>query len=84
MDGDDFSGTTDVPEVYEGDVIVDISNVDSLSNAVVKGNLTIIGTVSDTFSFSNLRVEGDLNLSVLDGDIFDFDGIKIMGEMIVD
>ncbi|MGE8080448.1 5'-nucleotidase C-terminal domain-containing protein [Peribacillus loiseleuriae] len=78
--GADFSGTSETPKVYKSDVTVSITNVASLKNAVVKGNLTLTGTVTDKVSFSNITVEGNLDVSGLDGTIYDFNGITVNGE----
>jgi len=83
VDGADFSGTTGQPKVYEGNVTVSISNIASLANAVVKGNLILTGTVPTQFSFSDLTVGGNLDLSKLTGDIFDFDGVTVAGDTIL-
>ena len=77
----DFSGTPEAPKVYIGNVTVEISNVASMHNAVVKGNLTITGAKSGTFSLENLTVEGNLDLSGLDASV-NFNNIKIAGETI--
>ncbi|WP_240035166.1 5'-nucleotidase C-terminal domain-containing protein [Neobacillus notoginsengisoli] len=54
--GDKFSGTVDNPKVYNGNVIVDVTNVDKIENAIVKGNLTIKGGFVDII---NVTVEGE-------------------------
>jgi 2',3'-cyclic-nucleotide 2'-phosphodiesterase (5'-nucleotidase family) len=54
-----FSGTAVAPKVYNGDVIVDVTGVEKLEFATVKGNLTLKGgTVVD---LSTITVEGDTN-----------------------
>lgn len=83
VDGADFSGTAGQPKVYEGNVTVSISNIASLANAVVKGNLILTGTVPAQFSFNNLKVGGDLDLSQLTGDLFNFDGVDVTGDTIL-
>ncbi len=83
VDGADFSGTTGQPKVYEGNVTVSISNIASLANAVVKGNLILTGTVPAQFSFNNLQVGGNLDLSQLTGDLFNFDGVDVTGDTIL-
>lgn len=83
VDGADFSGTTGQPKVYEGNVTVSISNIASLENAVVKGNLILTGTVPAQFSFNNLQVGGNLDLSQLTGDLFNFDGVDVTGDTIL-
>lgn len=77
---EDFSGTVDAPKVYKGEVKVSITDVASLKNAVVKGNLILTGTPTGDVSFANITVEGDLDVSGLDGKNFDFDGITVMGD----
>jgi 5'-nucleotidase/2',3'-cyclic-nucleotide 2'-phosphodiesterase/3'-nucleotidase/5'-nucleotidase len=83
VDGADFSGTAGQPKVYEGNVTVSISNIASLENAVVKGNLILTGTVPAQFSFNNLQVGGNLDLSQLTGDLFNFDGVDVTGDTIL-
>ncbi|UED82542.1 5'-nucleotidase C-terminal domain-containing protein [Lysinibacillus sp. CD3-6] len=83
VDGADFSGTAGQPKVYEGNVTVSISNIASLANAVVKGNLILTGTVPAQFSFNNLQVGGNLDLSQLTGDLFNFDGVDVTGDTIL-
>lgn len=79
---EDFSGTTpEEPKVYIGNVTVEISDVASISNAVVRGDLTITGAQSGTFSLENLTVEGNLNLSALNASV-NFNNIKISGATI--
>lgn len=82
--GDDFSGTVDVPKVYNGNVTVDITDVLKLENAVVRGNLTFIGTATETITFSNIKVTGNLILTDLNGSIFNFSGIEVDGDTIID
>lgn len=82
--GDDFSGTVDAPKVYNGDVTVDITNMLTLGNAVVRGNLTFIGTATETITFSNIKVTGNLILTDLNGPIFNFSGIEVDGDTIID
>ncbi|WP_049683219.1 bifunctional metallophosphatase/5'-nucleotidase [Peribacillus loiseleuriae] len=78
--GNEFSGTKEAPKVYNGDVTVRVTNIASLGYAVVKGNLTITGTLADNVSFSNITVEGDLDMSGLDVDNFEIEGITVTGE----
>ena len=80
---DDFSGTVEQPKVYEGNVKVDISNVGSLQNAEIKGDLILTGTISDEITFSNITVEGNLDLSALDGNTTNFTGITVKGDTIL-
>jgi 2',3'-cyclic-nucleotide 2'-phosphodiesterase (5'-nucleotidase family) len=56
--GSEFSGTAAEPKVYEGDVVVDVSNVSKLEYAVVKGDLTISGDAS--VDMVNVDVEGEI------------------------
>ncbi|MFZ7946323.1 5'-nucleotidase C-terminal domain-containing protein [Neobacillus sp. 19] len=51
-----FSGTAENPKVYNGNVIVDVTGVDKLENAIVKGNLTIKGGMVE---LNNVTVEGE-------------------------
>ncbi|MCZ2257581.1 hypothetical protein [Sporosarcina sp. G11-34] len=59
--------------MHDGNVEIDITDIGSLSNAIVRGNLTIIGTITGNTTFSNIKVEGDLDLSGIDGNPFDLD-----------
>lgn len=77
----DFSGMPGAQKVYIGNVTVEISNVTSLRNAVVKGNLTITGAKSGSFTLDNLTVEGNLDLSGLDAGV-NFKNVKVAGETI--
>ncbi|MGE7838663.1 bifunctional metallophosphatase/5'-nucleotidase [Viridibacillus arvi] len=82
--GTEFSGTTESPKVYNGNVIVDITNVASLSNAVIKGNLIITGTLSENITISNIKVEGNLDLSAVKGDSDNsIENIEVTGETIL-
>ncbi|MES1041097.1 bifunctional metallophosphatase/5'-nucleotidase [Peribacillus simplex] len=76
----DFGGTADAPKTHEGDVVVDITDIASLENAVVKGNLTLTGTPSDNFTFSQVTVEGNLDLSGLNGKTVSMSGVTVNGE----
>ncbi|OMC86762.1 bifunctional metallophosphatase/5'-nucleotidase [Viridibacillus sp. FSL H7-0596] len=79
--GAEFSGTTESPKVYNGNVIVDITDVASISNAIIKGNLIITGTVSEDIIISNIKVEGNLDLSAVKGDSDNsFENIEVTGE----
>ncbi|MEZ7172900.1 5'-nucleotidase C-terminal domain-containing protein [Sporosarcina sp. OR05] len=82
--GDDFSGTVDEPKIYNGNVTVDITEMLTLGNAVVRGNLTFNGTAAETLSFSNIKVTGNLILTNLEGSIFNFNGIEVDGEIIIE
>lgn len=77
----DFSGTPEAPKTYAGDVTVDISDVASIQNAVVKGNLIITGTRPGALTIDNLTIEGNLDLSGLDANV-EFKNIKVIGETI--
>lgn len=78
----DFGGTADAPKNHEGNVVVDITDIASLENAVVKGNLTLTGTPPDSFTFSNVTVEGNLDLSGLNGKTVSLSGVTVNGETI--
>ena len=80
---DDFSGTTDAPKVYNGNVTVSVADVTTFENVVVKGNLTLTGTLTDKVSFKNIKVEGNLDLSELDTDVYSFDGIEVTEDTII-
>ncbi|CAM3131303.1 5'-nucleotidase C-terminal domain-containing protein [Filibacter tadaridae] len=82
LPGKDFSGTKDNPKVYNGNSIVNVTDVASLANATVNGNLTFIGTAKEELNFANIKVTGDLILSDLDGTVFNFEGIEVEGETI--
>ncbi|MCK1985632.1 MULTISPECIES: bifunctional metallophosphatase/5'-nucleotidase [Peribacillus] len=79
----DFGGTADAPKAHEGDVVVDITDISSLENAVVKGNLTLTGTPPDNFTFSQVTVEGNLDLSGLNGKTVSMSGVTVNGETIL-
>lgn len=79
----DFGGTADAPKTHEGNVVVDITDVASLENAVVKGNLTLTGTPPDDFTFSQVTVEGNLDLSGLNGKTVSMSGVTVNGETIL-
>ncbi|MDT0161585.1 5'-nucleotidase C-terminal domain-containing protein [Bacillus sp. AG4(2022)] len=53
-----FSGTEAEPKVYSGNVTVDVTGVDKLEHAHVKGNLYIKGDAS-TIEFNNVEVDGE-------------------------
>lgn len=83
-DGNDFSGSDTENKVYSADVTVNITDVSSLSNAVVKGNLTIIGNASQHLNISNIKVEGNLDLSGVKGDILSkLSNIEVTGDTIL-
>ncbi|MFE6168544.1 bifunctional metallophosphatase/5'-nucleotidase [Viridibacillus arvi] len=81
--GADFSGTISTPKVYKESVTVDITDISSLSNAVIKGDLIITGTLSKNITISNIKVEGNLDLSAVKGDSDNsFNNIEVTGETI--
>ncbi|WP_313893759.1 5'-nucleotidase C-terminal domain-containing protein [Psychrobacillus sp.] len=80
IEAKDFSGTPDALKVYKGDVTVSITDVSLLENAVVKGNLTIIGTPTGSISFKNITVEGDFDISSLEGKAFDLNDLTVAGD----
>lgn len=82
VEAKDFSGTPDALKVYNGDVTVSVKDVAFLGNAIIKGNLTIIGTTSN-ISLANITVQGNLDLSGLDGANKDLDGIIVDKETIL-
>lgn len=76
----DFSGTPQAPKVYSGNVRVNVTNVALLSNAVIKGNLIITGTLPGIFNLANIQVEGKLDLTGLDAKDYNFKNVKVNGE----
>ncbi|MGE7622645.1 bifunctional metallophosphatase/5'-nucleotidase [Viridibacillus sp. NPDC096237] len=81
--GAEFSGTTESPKVYNGNVTVDITDVTFLSNAVIKGNLIVKGTISKEITISNIKVHGNLDLTAVEGDSNNsFENIEVTGETI--
>jgi 2',3'-cyclic-nucleotide 2'-phosphodiesterase (5'-nucleotidase family) len=54
-----FSGTTSAAKAYTGNVFVDATGVEKLSNANVSGNLTIKGD-STSVTLENVTVEGEV------------------------
>jgi 2',3'-cyclic-nucleotide 2'-phosphodiesterase (5'-nucleotidase family) len=54
-----FSGTTAAPKAYTGNVYVDATGVDKLSNATVSGDLIIKGSIT-TVTLENVTVEGEV------------------------
>ena len=78
---EDFSGTPAAPKTYAGDVTIEVSDVASIQNAVVKGNLTITGAAIEELSLENLTIEGNLNLSGIDANV-NLKNVKITGETI--
>jgi len=79
----DFNGTETAPKVHNGNITVNISDVSTLGNAIIKGDLKLEGTVTDSFTFSNIKVEGNLDISAVNGTIFNFTGIEVLGETIL-
>ncbi|MBT2661579.1 5'-nucleotidase C-terminal domain-containing protein [Bacillus sp. ISL-45] len=57
VDAANFNGTADAPNVFEGDVRVDVTGVATLENAVVKGDLYLKG--NSTVTLTNVTVEGE-------------------------
>lgn len=84
ISAEDFSGTDGAHKVYKDDVTVPLTATDvaSLKNVTVKGNLILTGTPKGNLSFANITVEGNLDLSSLNTDNYEFDGIKVTGETI--
>ena len=78
----DFSGTVDAPKIYKGDVSINISDLALLQHAVVKGDLTITGTITGEFSLANIVVEGNLDVSGLDATNLKFKDVEVIGETI--
>jgi 5'-nucleotidase / UDP-sugar diphosphatase len=76
----DFSGTPQAPKVYSGNVRVNVTNVALLTNAVVKGNLIITGTLRGVFNLADIQVEGKLDLTGLDAKDYNFKNVKVNGE----
>lgn len=79
----DFSGTVEEPKVYEGNIIVSVTEAEKLENAVIMGDLILTGTPKETFSMTNIEVKGNADFSGLDGDVFNFDGLTVAGETIL-
>lgn len=80
---EEFSGTETEPKVYEGNVIVSVTDASKLENATIKGDLILTGVPSATLSLTNIKVEGSADFSGLDGDDFNFDGLTVAGEIIL-
>lgn len=76
----DFSGTPQAPKVYSGNVRVNVTNVALLSDAVIKGNFIITGTLAGVFNLANIQVEGKLDLTGLDAKDYNFKNVKVNGE----
>ncbi len=77
----EFSGTSEESKVHFGNVKVSVDNLERLGNAVIKGNLTLIGSLKDSFSISNVKVEGDLDLTnLVDGSELDISDVEVSGE----
>ena len=74
----DFSGKT-----HEGNISVDVSDVTSLENATVNGNLILTGTNSGTLTLTNVTVTGDVDLTGVVGDI-KIEGLDVKdGEVVI-
>ena len=80
--GAEFSGTAENPKVYAGDVTVTVEDIMTLENALVKGNLTIKGTVTGEFTLSHITVEGNLDYSELEASSYNLNGITVEGDTI--
>lgn len=76
----EFSGTTGAPKTYNTSVKVDISEIASLENAVINGDLILTGTRTTAITFSNITITGNLNTSEFTGDNTSFDGITVSGD----
>lgn len=76
----DFSGTSQKPKVYSGNVKVHVTDVALLTNAVVKGNLIITGTLKGTLSLADILVVEKLDLTGLDAKDYNFKNVKVNGE----
>ncbi|QUG40562.1 choice-of-anchor I family protein [Psychrobacillus sp. INOP01] len=61
---EDFSGKT-----HEGNISVDVSEVTTLENATVNGDLILTGTNSGTLTLTNVTITGDVDFTGVDGDI---------------
>lgn len=76
----DFGGTATEPKKHFGSIVVDISGVTLLENAIIEGDLKFIGKQSANFSFVNTKVKGNLDLSEVEGAAFDLQNIQVDGE----
>lgn len=59
VSSDNFSGTEAESKIYETNVLVKFDGTTTkLENAIVKGNLTLVGFPNGEYSISNMKVEG--------------------------
>jgi len=77
---DQFSGTQEASKVHEGNITVNVSEIKTLTNAEVTGNLMLTGTVTEEINLSNIKVGGNLNLTEINSDKVDLTGIEVTGE----
>lgn len=80
---DQFSGTAEAPKNYDKDITVDITSAGTLENAVINGDLKLIGTAAQNFSFKDVKVTGNLDVSDLSSEETIFEGIEVNGETIL-
>lgn len=76
----EFSGSEQEPKIYEGNVEVDITDIEKLENAVVDGNLILVGTLTGKLTFSNVTVKGNADFKDLGGDTTTIDGLTVEGD----
>ncbi|WJY26448.1 hypothetical protein [Sporosarcina trichiuri] len=60
-----------------------MENVSELENAVIGGDLILIGDIQDEVTFSNIKVGGNLDLSGLETPITNLSGIEVDGDTIL-
>lgn len=77
---EDFGGTPQAPKIHDSSVIVDITNVSKLENAVIKGDLKLTGKSIESLTFSNIKVEGNLDISGVEGSSINLSGIEVAGD----
>ena len=77
---ENFGGTSESPITHLGNVEVDITNATKLENAMIKGDLKLIGTSSESLTFSNIKVEGNLDISSIDSSNISLNGIEVTGD----
>ncbi len=77
---ENFGGTTEALKTHDGSVIVDITDISKLENAVIKGDLKLTGKSTESLTFSNIKVEGNLDISGIEGSNINFSGIEVAGE----
>ena len=61
-------------------MLVDITNISKLENAVIKGDLTLTGKSTESLTFSNIKVEGNLDISGIEGSSINLSGIEVTGD----